>query len=167
MKNYNSSDQKLHYVVATAIIVKDGKYLIAQRAAHEKVSPNQWTVPGGKLELNDYKKLPKDTSMHWYNILDILLAREVKEEVGLKIKNIKYLTSITFVRPDKIPAIIMSFYADWAGGKVKLSKDLTDFAWVTLKEAKKYPLIEGIYEELVMLDKILKGKKGTRWEKYK
>jgi len=167
MKKIDYDQNKAHYVVATAIIVKDGKYLIAQRAAHEKVSPNEWTVPGGKLELNDYRKLPKDTSIHWYNILDILSAREVKEEVGLKIKNIKYLTSITFVRPDKIPAIIMSFYADWAGGKVKLSKDLTDFAWVSLKEAKKYKLIEGIYEELVMLDKILKGKKVTRWKSQK
>ena len=52
---------KAHYIVATAIIIKDGKYLIAKRASHEKVNPNQWTVPGGKLELSDYNKRQKDT----------------------------------------------------------------------------------------------------------
>ena len=32
-----------------AIIVKDGKYLIAKRADYEKAFPGLWTVPGGKL----------------------------------------------------------------------------------------------------------------------
>ena len=128
---------KLHYVVATAIIIKDGKFLIAKRAGWEKAMPNEWTVPGGKLEVSDYSKRKKDTKVHWYNVLEDLAEREVKEEVGLKIKNIRYLTSITFIRPDKIPVMIISLYADWASGKVRLSKDLTEFAWVTLKGAKK------------------------------
>jgi len=156
---------KSHFVVATAIIIKDNKFLIAKRAPWEKVSPNEWTVPGGKLERSDYTSRPKDTNVHWYNALETLVQREVVEEVGLKIKNIRYLTSITFIRPDDVPVIIMSFYADYASGKVKISKDLTEYAWVDLKEAKKYPLIEGIYEELVMLNKVLKGKKVTAWKK--
>ena len=158
---------ELHRVTSTAIIRKDGKYLIAKRAPHEKVSPNEWTVPGGKLTLDDYIKRPKDTNVHWYNVLEDLTRREVFEEVGLKIKNLRYLTSLVYIRPDKIPCIIFSYYADWASGRVKLSEDLTKYAWVTLKEAKKYPLIEGIYEELVMLDKVLKGKKVSKWKKTK
>lgn len=156
---------KLHYAVATVIIIKDGKYLIAKRAAWEKVAPNEWTVPGGKLEVSDYSKRKKDTKVHWYNVLEDLAKREVKEEVGLKFKNFRYLTSLTFIRPDKIPVVVLSFYADWASGKVKLSQDLTEYAWVTIKEAKNYPLIEGIYEELVMLNKVLKGKNVTKWRK--
>lgn len=158
---------KLHYVVATAIIIKDGKFLIAKRAPWEKAFPNEWTVPGGKLELDDYIKLPKSTKNQWYNITQTLLHREVMEEVGLKIKNIRYLCDLVFIRPDKIPVVTLSFYAKWKSGKVKLAPDLTEFAWVTLKEAKKYPLIEGIYGELVMIDKVLKGKKVDRWEKSK
>jgi hypothetical protein len=61
--------------------------------------------------------------------------------------------------------VTLSYYTDWAGNKVKLAEDQVDFAWVNLKEAKKYTLIEGIYDELRMLDKILKGKKVIRWMK--
>ena len=74
---------KAHYVVATAIIIKEGKYLIAKRSSNEKVNPSQWTVPGGKLEVNDYFKRKKDTSMHWYNAFENLIKREVKELVML------------------------------------------------------------------------------------
>lgn len=49
-------DPRLHFVVATAIIVQAptaaaqgrGRYLIAKRAPHEKAFPDKWTVPGGK-----------------------------------------------------------------------------------------------------------------------
>jgi 8-oxo-dGTP diphosphatase len=156
---------KAHYIVVTGIIMKDGKFLITKRAPTEKAFPNQWTVPGGKLELHDYIDRKKDTSSHWYNILETLLKREVLEETGLKIKNIRYLTSLAYIRSDNIPTIIISLYADHNSGEIKLCDDLTEYAWVTLEEAKNYELIEGIYEELEMLDRVLKGKKVGEWKK--
>lgn len=156
---------KAHYVVVTGVIIKDGKFLIAKRAPHEKAFPNLWTVPGGKLELDDYKNRKKDTSAHWYNICENLLRREVVEETGLKIKNIRYLTSLAYIRPDNIPTLIISLYADYDSGEVELCNALTDHAWVDLSEAKKYDLIEGIYEELEMLDSVLKGNQPREWNK--
>lgn len=44
---------KIHYVTATVIPVRDGKFLIARRAEWEKAFPGKWTVPGGKLEVLD------------------------------------------------------------------------------------------------------------------
>lgn len=55
------NNQYLHEVAITAIIVKDGKYLITRRSPNKKRFPGMWTVPGGKMETNDYLKLPKDT----------------------------------------------------------------------------------------------------------
>ncbi len=156
---------KAHYVVVTGIIKKDGKYLITKRAASEIAFPNMWTVPGGKLELKDYINRQKDTSSHWYNIFENLLRREVKEETGLDIENIKYLTSMTFIRPDNVPVVIVSLYADYKSGKIELPPEMTDHAWVSLEEAKKYELIEGIYEELEMLDSHLNGQKIGEWKK--
>jgi len=156
---------KSHYVVVTCIIVKDGKFLITKRAPTEKTFPNQWTVPGGKLEVSDYKSRPKDTSEHWYNVLENLTKREVFEETALKIKNIKYVTSLVYIRPDNIPTLIISLYADFDSGEIKLEPSLTEYAWIDLGEAKNYPLIEGIYEELEMLDKILKGDEVGEWKK--
>jgi len=157
---------KAHYVVATVIIVKDGKYLVTKRADWEKAFPGKWTVPGGKLETKDYINKQPDTSAgQWYNVLETLAKREVLEETGLKIKDTKYLTSLTFIRPDGIPTLVISLFADYESGEVILSKDMTDFKWVSLEEVKKYDLIDGIYEEIEILDRHLKGEKIKTWER--
>ena len=156
---------KAHYVVVTGVIIKDGKFLITKRAGFEKAFPNQWTVPGGKLDFSDYSKRKKDTAHHWYNIFENLLKREVMEETNLKIKNIRYLTSMCYIRPDGIPTIIVSLFADYDSGEIKLCNALTEFSWVTLEESKKYELIDGIYEELEMLDNFLKGNSVGEWSK--
>ena len=125
-----------------------------------------WTVPGGHLEVEDYIKLPKDTIYYWYNVLEKVLKREVKEEVGINIKNIEYVTSLATVHKDGNPSLVISCLADYVSGKIKLQKEETDdFAWVTLKEAKKYDLIDGIYDELVMAERKRKGKK-VEWKRF-
>jgi 8-oxo-dGTP diphosphatase len=156
---------KAHYVSVTGILVKDGKYLITKRADWEKAFPGKWTVPGGKVEVLDYALRKRDTSEHWYNVLEDVLKREVKEEVGLEIENIGYITSMIYLRGDGIPCLIVSLFAFPLSEEIKLCPALTDYTWVSLEEAKNYELIEGIYEELDMLDKLLKENKLTAWQK--
>jgi 8-oxo-dGTP pyrophosphatase MutT (NUDIX family) len=135
--------------------------LIAKRAPHEKAFPNLWTVPGGKLVTHEYKATPRTVSNYdgWYNITDWLIRKEVKEEVGLEIHKPQYATDLVFIRPDGFPVVTLSFWARYKSGKLKLCRDLTDHAWVTLKEAKKYDLIEGIRDELEIVDKLLRNSK--------
>jgi len=160
-------DNLLHEVVITAIIVKDGKYLITRRSLNKKRMPGKWTVPGGHLETSDYINLPKDIDNGWYNILERVLRREVKEEVGLNINNIKYVTSLVAVYKSGSPTLIISCIASYLSGKVTLQKEETDkFVWISFKEAKKYDLIDGIYEELAMVEK-MKKYKNVVWEKIK
>jgi hypothetical protein len=80
--------------------------------------------------------------------------------VGLEFDNLGYVTSLVYIRPDKIPCLIVSLSASVKneGKEVKLCNALTEYAWVNLEEAKNYGLIEGIYEELEILDKRMKGK---------
>ncbi len=157
-----------HYVVVTGILVKDGKFLITKRADWEKAFPGKWTVPGGKLEVLNYSLRDKDTSSHWYNIFEDVLKREMKEEVNIEIKDIGYVTSMVYVRPDVIPCIIVSLHAKPKDDfNLKLCNALSDSAWVSLEESKNYDLIEGIYEELEMLDKKLKGEDVNLWKKSK
>jgi len=161
----NSAPQLLHEIVITAIIIKDGKYLITRRAPTKKRFGEMWTVPGGKLETSDYVNLPKDTKDYWYNVLEQVLRREVKEEVGLAIKNIEYVTSLATIHADGAPSLVISCMADWERGEVVLQESETDqFAWVSLEEAKRYELLDGIYDELVMADARRKGQK-SEWKR--
>jgi len=158
-------NENSHDVVVTGIVVKDGKYLITRRALTKKNFPGKWTVPGGNLELRDYLNKEKDIGVYWYNVLEEVLKREIKEEVGLEIKNIGYVTSMTFLKPDNSPTLIISLFAEHSNGEVILDNESIDYKWISLEEAKNYDLLDGIYEELVMFDKLLKGNKIDGWKK--
>jgi len=150
--------QKTNYVSVTGIIrkIEDGgnKYLICKRSPNEKVFSNKWCVPGGKIEQKDYINTPKDTKDHWLDIFEKVLRREILEETNLEIKNIGYVSSLIFIRPNGFPTIIVSLYADYDSGNVRLSdEELVDYAWVDLEEAKGYDLIENIYEQICEVEK--------------
>jgi len=153
--------RELHRVVVTAIIIKDGKHLICQRSDNKKAWPGFWTVPGGGVEVDDYINTEKTTGDAWYYALLNTLKREVKEEVGLEIKDIDYLLDIAFIRPDGIPVITLSFFCNWESGAVVLNEENQDYKWVSAEEARNYNLIPGILGEIEMVDKILKGEKPT------
>jgi len=163
-------NQYLHEVAITAIIIRKSEdkpgrleYLITRRSPNKKRFPGKWTVPGGKMETNDYLALPKDTEFYWYNVLERTLKREVQEEVGLEIGNIEYITSLATVHDDGSPSLVISCAADYLSGEVKLQEGETDaFAWVALEDAKDYELLDGIYEEFVMAEKKRKGE-NTEW----
>lgn len=158
--------QYLHEVAITAIIIKEGKYLITRRSKSKRRFPGMWTVPGGKLDTCDYTTLDKDTKSYWYNVLERTLRREVLEEVGLEIDNINYLTSLATIHPGSNPSLVISCTADYVSGEIKLQEEETDdFVWVTLAEAKKYDLIDGIYDELAMAEDKRQGKKVT-WKRF-
>ena len=160
-----AEESTLHEVVITAIVVKDGKFLVLRRSPNKKRFPGMWTVPGGRLLASDYTSEPKDTEHYWYNVLEKTLRREVREEAGIEIANIDYVTSLATVHEGKTPSLVISVMADYAGGEIKLQEGETDkFAWVTLGTAKNYNLIDGIYDELTMADQRRRGDK-SEWKR--
>ena len=97
--------------------------------------------------------------------LERVVRREVREEVGLEIKNIDYVTSLTTIDKEGIPVFIISCVADWASGEVVLQEDeADDYAWVSTEESKQYELIGGIEEEFRMVDERRAGRK-SEWKK--
>jgi len=152
----NNSDPRLHIVTVTGIIEKDGKYLILKRSEREIAYPGYWTVPGGKLVRHEYENLPRTSETDaWYDIVARTLEKEIKEEAGLEVKNIKYLTDMTFIRPDNIPVLVLSYYCRHKTGEVALGKDIVDFAWIMPEEGINYQIIPGILDEIVEVHKIL------------
>ena len=160
-------NQFLHEVAITAIIYQDNKYLIIQRSPHKKRFPGLWTVPGGKLETNDYTSLPKETKDYWYNVLERTLRREVHEEVGIDITDIDYLTSLATVHGDGNPSLVLSCLAKYESGDILLQKEeASAFAWVTLEEAKNYSLLDGILDEFMLAERKRNGEKNPTWQRY-
>ncbi|MFA6339021.1 MAG: NUDIX hydrolase [Candidatus Paceibacterota bacterium] len=152
-------DKELHRIAITAIIYRDdGRFLITRRNLNKKASPGKWTVPGGGLNVDDYVDTPKTHENQWYNTVEKTLRREVKEEVGLEIEKPEYLTDLTFIRPDNIPVLVLSYYAKYSSGEVVLNEESIDFKWVSVEEAKSHDLIDGILEEIEMVDKKLRAK---------
>jgi len=144
---------RVHYVVVTGIVKKASRYLICKRSVKEKAFGGKWCVPGGKLEMSDFTCAKKDTDHHWFDVLEKVLRREIKEETGLNIKNIKFVSNLAFIRPNGYSTLIISMCADYTSGKVELNDELVDHAWVTLKGAKEYDLIENIYEQIEKVEK--------------
>lgn len=150
-------NRELHRITSTAIIHKDGRYLIAQRALNKRAYPGKWAVPGGGLEVDDYIDLPKTTHDGWYFALEKSLRREIREEVNLEVGVLKYLLDIALIIPDGTPVIILSYYCEYKSGEVKLNEESIGYKWATYQEAENYDLVEGLLEEIEMVDKILKG----------
>ncbi|MBU1259960.1 NUDIX domain-containing protein [Patescibacteria group bacterium] len=151
--------EKTHYVSVTGIVRRNGKYLICKRSPEEKAFPNKWCVPGGKIEQSDFINAPNDTSVYWLDIFEKTVEKEIKEETNLEIKNIGYVSNLIFIRPNGFSTIIVSLYADYAEGEVKLAEDeLTEHAWVTLEEAKNYDLLDNLYEQIEKVDLLIKRK---------
>lgn len=150
-KNLNNN---LHEVAITAIIKNKNKFLLIRRSSSKKRFPGYWTVPGGKVETSDYTRLKRDKNVSWQRydqVLEKTLAREIKEEVGIKTKNFKYLTSLAVIHEGGIPSIVISCSANYVSGKIRLQeKECDKYAWVTLSQAKKFKLLGGIYKELKM-----------------
>lgn len=160
----NAKENKLFYFVANVVVYRasDGKCLILKRAETEKVHPGKYCVPGGKLEWEQLD-LTKPTRMNgevfdFQDAAEELLAREAQEEAGITIsKNLKYINSVAFVRPDEIPVILIKFTTEYVDGEVKIEAGaFTDFAWVDAEDIKQYECISGIPEEIAEAIRLFK-----------
>jgi 8-oxo-dGTP pyrophosphatase MutT (NUDIX family) len=153
----NAKKDKLFYFVANVVVYResDHRCLVLKRSATEKVHPNKYCVPGGKLEWKDLD-LTKPTRINgevldFQNAVEDLLVREVKEEAGIEIEpKLFYINSVAFVRPDGIPVMLVKFAARYQSGEVKFEAGaFTGHLWVNEQEVGELDCILGIYEEVV------------------
>jgi 8-oxo-dGTP diphosphatase len=115
-------------------IKKDGKYLMLHRNPDKKIMPDVWMAPGGKIEKNEG--------------LFECARREVQEETGLKIKNLRVKVIGNGYLQDLDQEIFFHFvFADYAGGKVLKNPSDGELVWLTPAEIAKLPnLLAEIHE---------------------
>lgn len=152
----NAKQDKLFYVVTNATVYRseDGRCLILKRDEREVVHPGKWANVGGKLEHADLN-MASPTSIAgdvvvFDDALMQLLAREILEESGVKVKpGPKFIGSKVFVRPDETPVVLLIFAVEYDSGEVKPEAGaFTEAAWVNAEEINNYDCIDGIKEEI-------------------
>ena len=113
-------------VLVKCWIEKEGKFLIARRAESEVHAAGTWSLPGGKVDRDDTD-----------NILQVTLAKEIKEEVGLEIDHrMHLLRNNSFTRSDGAKVVNLTFIADYKSGEAEALDQTTEVAWLSLPELK-------------------------------
>ena len=112
--------------VVAALIMKDGKILIAKRSTGNKDVIGKWEFPGGKVEENETEKQA--------------IEREIKEEFDILVRAEKFITNV--ISKDKKSEIDLKLYlCKYIDGKIKLN-DHSDYKWVDKDEIFDYDLAD-------------------------
>lgn len=124
----------LHYPrIFPCIIVavrKDNQILLAQHPRHKT---GMYTVIAGFLEVGE--------------TLEQCVAREVKEETGINVENVRYFGSQPWAFPS---SMMMGFLADYHSGELKPDySELSDARWCSPDEMPEVAPVGTIARELI------------------
>ncbi|MGF7118369.1 NAD(+) diphosphatase [Methanobacterium oryzae] len=115
--------------VITAI-VKNGKLLMAK---HSYGGYNRYSLIAGFVEAGE--------------TLEEAVMRETEEEVGIKVKNIKYFSSQPWPYPH---SLMLGFTAEYDSGEIKVDeKEILDAKWFAPDEIELPPSKMSIASELI------------------
>lgn len=120
---------RLSPAVITAI-VKDGELLMAK---HSYGLKDRYILLAGFVE-------PGET-------IEEAVERETKEEVGVKVKNIKYFSSQSWPFPH---SLMLGFTAEYESGEIQVDgKEILDAKWFSAEEIPPPPSKMSIASELI------------------
>jgi NAD+ diphosphatase len=101
-------------------VVKGDRLLLA---SNKRFKSGFYSVLAGFVELGE--------------TLEECVAREIKEEVGISIKNIRYFGSQPWPFPN---SLMVGFLADYAGGEIKADpSEIADAGWFTVDNLPSIP----------------------------
>jgi 8-oxo-dGTP diphosphatase len=108
-------------VTLECFVKKDGKYLMLHRSPTKRIMPDVWMAPGGHREFNEG--------------LFECAHREVKEETGLDIKNLRIIATGNAYLKDLDQEFFFHFVeADYSGGEVIAEPEDGELVWLTPDE---------------------------------
>jgi 8-oxo-dGTP pyrophosphatase MutT (NUDIX family) len=142
----NEPDIHTNIICSNVFIRKDGKYLVLRRSPLKKWLPNIIHPIGGKVDLGENPFAAAE--------------REVSEEAGIKVKNMKLEAVILEIAPvinDPTNWLIFHFSADYDSGEIKKTEEGT-LEWHTAEEIKSEKLFPSLRE---VIDQILDPNDGT------
>ncbi|MEA4847555.1 MAG: 8-oxo-dGTP diphosphatase MutT [Clostridiaceae bacterium] len=126
-------------IVTAAVMIRDGKVLIAQRQAGSHME-YRWEFPGGKLE-------PYETP-------EECIVREIKEEMDIDIEVIDIYKAVKFKYDDR-DILLLCYLCRILKGDGK-ALECNDFRWVTKDELKGFDFVPA---DLPIIEKLINDKR--------
>ena len=107
-------------------INKNEKWLLIRRSKKEEHAGGLLSLVGGKVEVDG-------TST---DVLEKTLKREIFEEVGIEVSNLKYVNSSFFVTDSGLNVIDIVFQCDYESGEAyaKCLDEVDDVCWMSTEE---------------------------------
>tara|TARA_Y100000034_G_C6907509_1_gene421618 strand:+ start:4007 stop:4429 length:423 start_codon:yes stop_codon:yes gene_type:complete len=136
--------EKLQKIVVAGVIVKKGKFLVVKRSATEKILPNKWELPSGKVEFGEN---PNNA-----------LVREIEEEVNItpeKFVPIKITDYILGDEHKKKHTVQIIFLIKSSDNEIKLSSEHDEYRWITIDELNNLNTFDDMQEILICAQKNL------------
>ncbi len=124
--------------VAAGILRKEGRILIARRAAWKSLA-GRWEFPGGKIE--------KDETAA------IALVRELKEEFNITARAGEHFTTVEHSY-DTFEIRLISLFADYVSGSFQLT-DHDEIVWAEIEELPGYDFTDA---DIPIVDALIKNK---------
>ena len=116
-------DRQYFPQIEPAVIIlvrKEGKILLAE---HQNRNDGVFSCIAGFVETGES--------------VEQTVIREVKEETGLKVKNLRYAGSQSWPFPDQL---MLAFYCDWESGEIQVQQEeLKQARWFDMNNLPKIP----------------------------
>jgi 8-oxo-dGTP diphosphatase len=122
----------MQYIVnVEAAILRDGKYLLIVRGSGESHAAGLLSFVGGKME----------ETQNTNHALEATLRREVLEEIGIQVKNIRYAYNTHFLADDSDKVLDVVFLCDYESGEPRIEdiEEVADILYLDAKEILEHP----------------------------
>jgi len=117
----------------SVVIVRDDKVLLVKHKERSEHPTDTYGLPAGRIEKNE---TPEEAAI-----------REAKEEVGLKVKNLKRIGKYYawLERKDgKEYMDMITFFCEEFEDEVKGETDITEPKWLKINELDSYNLVQNV-----------------------
>ncbi|MFC3477194.1 NUDIX hydrolase [Halobacterium litoreum] len=108
-----------------AAVVRGDEYLVIERSSEEDHAPGTLAFPGGKVEADVGADAVEETA-----------RREVREETGVEVGVVEYVTSGTFVADEGTDCLNVVARCEYESGEpeVREPEEIADAFWIGYEE---------------------------------
>ena len=131
-----------------ALVFHDDQFLLVKRG--QEPQKGMWTVPGGLIELGEK--------------IEDALSRELKEECGVTVRDITFLSQFEFIENDnegrvRYHYVVLEFFADYLSGQLCAGDDCVQALWFDHVDVDDLAISEST---LCLIEKALSARRNLR-----